>query len=48
MIAMHDRALAIQFADRLIGIKSGEVALDVPAAGMKPADLDSLYQVSNS
>lgn len=48
VIAMHDRALAIQFADRLIGIKSGEIALDVPAAGMKPSDLDSLYQVSSS
>jgi len=43
ILAMHDRALAIRFADRLIGVKDGGIVLDVPAAGMTPADLDHLY-----
>jgi phosphonate transport system ATP-binding protein len=45
VLAMHDRALAIAFADRLIGIKDGRVALDERSAGMKPGDLDHLYGV---
>ena len=44
VLAMHDRALAIEFADRLIGIRGGLIALDKPASGMKPSDLDHLYQ----
>ncbi len=40
---MHDRALAIAFADRLIGIRDGRIVLDAPADGMKPSDLDDLY-----
>lgn len=44
VLAMHDRALAIDFADRLIGIRDGLVAFDEPASGMKPSDLDHLYQ----
>ena len=44
VLAMHDRALAIEFADRLIGIKNGLIALDEPASGMKPSDLDDLYK----
>ncbi len=43
VLAMHDRALAIAFADRLIGIRGGRITLDVPADGMKPSDLDDLY-----
>jgi phosphonate transport system ATP-binding protein len=46
IIAMHDRSLAIEFADRLIGIKAGKIVLDVPSDGMKLTDLDELYQVS--
>ena len=46
ILAMHDRALAIQFADRLIGIKGGRIVLDEQAAGMTPADLDELYQTA--
>ena len=44
VLAMHDRALAIEFADRLIGIRDGLIALDEPASGMKPSDLDHLYR----
>ena len=43
VLAMHDRALAIAFADRLIGIRDGRIVLDAPADGMKPSDLDELY-----
>jgi phosphonate transport system ATP-binding protein len=45
VLAMHDRALAIAFADRLLGIKDGRIALDEKSAGMKPSDLDHLYRV---
>jgi phosphonate transport system ATP-binding protein len=43
VLAMHDRALAIAYADRLVGIKDGRIALDERSAGMKPSDLDELY-----
>ncbi|MBL4722089.1 MAG: ATP-binding cassette domain-containing protein [Alphaproteobacteria bacterium] len=43
ILAMHDRALALDFADRLIGLKGGQIVLDEPTAGMTPDDLDSLY-----
>ena len=46
VLAMHDRALAIEFADRLIGIKGGRVVLDQPAEGLTPADLDDLYRAA--
>ncbi|MBT5109175.1 MAG: ATP-binding cassette domain-containing protein [Rhodospirillaceae bacterium] len=43
ILAMHDRALALDFADRLIGLKDGRIVLDEPTAGMSPSDLDPLY-----
>ena len=43
LLAMHDRALAIEFADRLIGVKDGRIVMDTRSAGMTPADLDHLY-----
>jgi len=45
VLAMHDRALAIAFADRLIGLQGGKIVLDERSSGMKPADLDHLYRV---
>tara|TARA_B100000886_G_C20425854_1_gene493942 strand:+ start:3037 stop:3702 length:666 start_codon:yes stop_codon:yes gene_type:complete len=47
VVAMHDRALAIDYCDRLIGIKGGRVTIDEPSAGMKPGELDELYRVSD-
>jgi phosphonate transport system ATP-binding protein len=44
VLAMHDVALAIEYTGRIIGLKSGEVVLDVPSAGLTPADLTSLYR----
>ncbi len=46
ILAMHDRALALRFADRLIGVKGGRVVLDEAAGGMTPDDLDNLYQIN--
>jgi phosphonate transport system ATP-binding protein len=43
ILAMHDRALAIEFADRLIGVKGGRIVMDCESAGMTPGDLDDLY-----
>lgn len=45
VLAMHDRALAIEFADRLIGLKGGRVVMDTASDGMTPQDLDELYRV---
>jgi phosphonate transport system ATP-binding protein len=47
ILAMHDRELAIKFADRLIGIRDGKIALDEAASGMTPNDLDDLYRNSD-
>lgn len=47
ILAMHDRELAIKFADRLIGIRDGKIALDEAALGMTPNDLDDLYRNSD-
>ena len=44
ILAMHDRSLAIEFTDRLIGIKDGKIILDAPSGEMSPSDLDYLYQ----
>ncbi|PPR12284.1 MAG: Macrolide export ATP-binding/permease protein MacB [Alphaproteobacteria bacterium MarineAlpha11_Bin1] len=43
LLAMHDRALALEFADRIVGIRDGYIAMDTPSAGMTPKDLDELY-----
>lgn len=43
VLALHDRSLAIAFADRIVGLKDGRIALDRPSAGLAPADLDEIY-----
>jgi phosphonate transport system ATP-binding protein len=45
VLAMHDRALAIEFADRIVGIRDRRIVLDEATAGMTPSDLDHLYLV---
>lgn len=45
VLAMHDRALAIEFADRIVGIRDRRIVLDEATAGMTPSDLDQLYLV---
>jgi len=44
ILALHDRELALSFADRIIGLKDGRIAMDTPTAGLQPGDLDGLYQ----
>ncbi len=44
VLAMHDRALALEFTDRVVGIRDGRIVLDEATAGMVPGDLDHLYQ----
>jgi phosphonate transport system ATP-binding protein len=44
IVALHDRALALETANRVIGLRDGRIALDAPTAGMTPRDLDPLYR----
>ncbi len=43
VVALHDRALAVDFADRIIGLRGGRIVMDAPAHGLQPADIDHLY-----
>lgn len=43
VVALHDRALALSFAQRIIGMREGKIVFDSPAAGLSPSDLDHLY-----
>jgi phosphonate transport system ATP-binding protein len=45
VLAMHDIALALDYTDRIVGLRDGRVMIDAPTAGMKPDDLDELYRV---
>ena len=44
VLAMHDVALALDFTDRLIGLKGGRVQFDRPSVGLRAADLEALYR----
>ena len=44
ILALHDRVLALSFADRIIGLKDGKIAMDTLTAGLQPGDLDGLYR----
>ncbi len=43
VLAMHDVALALEYTDRLIGLREGRVIFDAPTGGMKVRDLDHIY-----
>jgi len=43
VVALHDRALALSFSQRIIGMKEGQIVFDSPADGLTPDDLDHLY-----
>ena len=43
VLSMHDTNLAINYTDRLIGLKGGKLVLDEPSKGMQASDLDELY-----
>ena len=44
MVALHDRELALQCCDRIIGLGEGKILLDAPASTLSLSDLDTLYQ----
>lgn len=43
VLALHDIDLALRFADRVVGIRDGGIALDQPSARLGKADLNELY-----
>ena len=43
LINIHDVALAQDYSDRVIGLKSGRVAFDGPPSGLTPAVLTEIY-----
>lgn len=43
ILAMHDVALALEFTDRIIGIRGGRIVLDRPSGALRPSDLVSFY-----
>ena len=44
ILALHDVSLALAHSTRIIGLNRGLVALDAPAAALRPADLAPLYE----
>lgn len=44
ILAMHDVEMALCFADRIVGLKNGCIAIDRPAKDLKVADLVFLYE----
>jgi phosphonate transport system ATP-binding protein len=44
VLAMHDVELALDFTQRLIGLKDGRVQFDRPTEGLRAADLESFYR----
>ena len=43
VIALHDRSMALQCFDRVLGLRDNRLVLDAPAASLTLADLDALY-----
>ena len=44
ILALHDVALALDHATRIVVLKAGRIALDAPARDLREADLAGLYQ----
>ncbi len=44
VLSMHDINFAIEYSDRLIGLKNGRMVMDEPSDGMKVSDLAGIYQ----
>lgn len=44
VLSMHDVGLAIEFANRVIGLRDGQIVLDRPTGGLSATDLDDLYR----
>ncbi|GEO69641.1 phosphonate ABC transporter ATP-binding protein [Levilactobacillus acidifarinae] len=46
IVNLHSVALARQYADRIIGLRAGELVYDQPIANVTTADLDRIYQAN--
>ena len=44
ILSMHDVELALQYSDRVVGLKNGIKVMDQSTKGMKASDLGDLYQ----
>ena len=44
LINIHHVELALQYASRVVGIRSGEIVYDGPASQVDEAVLDAIYQ----
>ncbi len=44
ILAMHDVEMALCFADRIVGIKNGDIAIDQAADNLSVKDLQFLYE----
>ena len=44
ILALHDVALALEHASRIVVLKDGGVVLDAPAAGLREREVAALYQ----
>ncbi len=44
VLSMHDVSLALEYSDRIIGLKDGRKVMDQPTSGMKASDLDDIYR----
>ncbi len=44
VLALHDVALALEHATRVVVVRDGRVALDAPADGLREADLAAFYR----
>ncbi len=47
LLNIHHIDLALQYADRVIGIRSGEIVYDGPAADVTDAVLEEVYRGGN-
>ena len=44
ILAMHDIGLALDYTDRIIGLRDGRITMDEPSASLTASDLAPLYQ----
>lgn len=43
IVVLHDRRLALEAFDRIIGLKKGRIVLDAPSGEVTATDIDGLY-----
>jgi phosphonate transport system ATP-binding protein len=48
VVCLHDVGLALGHFDRVVGLRAGRVAFDLPAAGVDPDRLAALYALERA